>query len=87
MEAYACITPIEWAEKGVGKTTCGHSRQNGGETLPASLHLQEHGAGRASASACEISHTQDPHHRILARQRSHYTHYYFYIRDEFSVRW
>ena len=26
--------------------------------------------------------TQDPHHRILARQRSRYTHYYFYIRDE-----
>ena len=26
--------------------------------------------------------TQDPHHRILARQRSRYTHYHFYIRDE-----
>jgi len=26
--------------------------------------------------------TQDPDHRILARQRSRYTHYYFYIRDE-----
>jgi hypothetical protein len=24
----------------------------------------------------------DPHYRILARQRSRYTHYYFYIRDE-----
>ena len=26
--------------------------------------------------------TKDPHHRILARQRSRFTHYYFYIRDE-----
>src|SRR5437773_6079124 len=26
--------------------------------------------------------TQDPHHRILAPQRSRFTHYYFYIRDE-----
>src|SRR5262249_54124190 len=26
--------------------------------------------------------TKDPNHRILARQRSRFTHYYFYIRDE-----
>ena len=26
--------------------------------------------------------TKNPNHRILARQRSRYTHYYFYIRDE-----
>ena len=26
--------------------------------------------------------TQDPDHRILAHQRSRFTHYYFYIRDE-----
>jgi hypothetical protein len=26
--------------------------------------------------------TQDPHHRILAHQRSRFTHYYFHIRDE-----
>jgi hypothetical protein len=25
--------------------------------------------------------TQDPNHRILAHQRSRFTHYYFYIRD------
>jgi hypothetical protein len=28
--------------------------------------------------------TQDPNHRILARQRSRSTHYYFHIRDEVS---
>src|SRR2546425_12846107 len=26
--------------------------------------------------------TADPNHRILAHQRSRFTHYYFYIRDE-----
>jgi hypothetical protein len=26
--------------------------------------------------------THDPNHRILARQKSRFTHYYFYIRDE-----
>lgn len=26
--------------------------------------------------------TEDPNHRILAPQRSRFTHYYFYIRDE-----
>jgi len=26
--------------------------------------------------------TLDPNHRILAPQRSRFTHYYFYIRDE-----
>lgn len=26
--------------------------------------------------------TQDPNYRILAHQRSRFTHYYFYIRDE-----
>ena len=37
---------------------------------------------KASASSVPKYPTQDPHHRILARQRSRYTHYYFYIRDE-----
>ncbi len=26
--------------------------------------------------------TKDPNYRILARQRSRFTHYYFYLRDE-----
>ena len=26
--------------------------------------------------------SKDPHYRILARQRSRFTHYYFYVRDE-----
>ncbi len=32
--------------------------------------------------------TKDPHYRILAHQRSRFTHYYFYIRDEvLGCRW
>ena len=38
--------------------------------------------GRAFRISVPKYPTQDPHHRILARQRSRYTHYYFYIRDE-----
>src|SRR5215510_12400007 len=46
------------------------------------LHLQEHGTrSDVSRHRAEIP-DQDPNHRILARQRSRFTHYYFYIRDE-----
>ena len=31
--------------------------------------------------------TKDPTYRILARHRSRFTHYYFYIRDETLGRW
>jgi len=31
--------------------------------------------------------TKDPNYRILAHQRSRFTHYYFYIRDGFLARW
>ena len=31
--------------------------------------------------------TDDPDYRILRRNRSRYTHYYFYIRDEVLGRW
>jgi hypothetical protein len=38
--------------------------------------------GPAFRSAVPRFPVDDPHYRILARQRSRYTHYYFYIRDE-----
>ena len=31
--------------------------------------------------------TADPHYRILARQRSRFTHYYFYLCDPVLGRW
>src|SRR5712671_5635934 len=54
------------------------------------LHLQEHGAGaELSRQHPQIRHQEpalakagDPNYRILARQRSRFTHYYFYLRDE-----
>src|ERR1700751_1951663 len=38
--------------------------------------------GRAFASASPNTPPKDPNYRILARQRSRFTHYYFYLRDE-----
>jgi hypothetical protein len=38
--------------------------------------------GPSFRSAVPKFPVDDPHYRILARQRSRYTHYYFYIRDE-----
>jgi hypothetical protein len=39
-------------------------------------------SGPPSAPAHPGSPVQDPDYRIIGRQRSRYTHYYFYIRDE-----
>src|SRR6202043_2173667 len=61
-----------------------------GRRLRRLLHLQEHGAGaELSRQRPQIRHQEpalakagDPNYRILARQRSRFTHYYFYLRDE-----
>src|SRR6267143_6373514 len=61
-----------------------------GRRLRRLLHLQEHGAGaELSHQRPQIRHQElalakagDPNYRILARQRSRFTHYYFYLRDE-----
>src|SRR5690348_15840993 len=58
-------------------TTHGRERR-----LRRLLHLQEHGAGsHLSRYRTEIRH-QGSKYRILAHQRSRFTHYYFYLRDE-----
>jgi hypothetical protein len=44
--------------------------------------LQSMELGPSFRSAVPKFPVDDPHYRILARQRSRYTHYYFYIRDE-----
>jgi len=61
---------------------------------PRSLEVSLKDGGQRSLSATKIFidagtrsalprfPVDDPHYRILARQRSRYTHYYFYIRDE-----
>jgi hypothetical protein len=77
--------PIEWAEKGLRKED---------HVLPVLRRLEKRGAygvyfifksmeqGRTFRITVPKYPTQDPNHRILAHQRSRFTHYYFYIRDE-----
>jgi len=87
VEAYARNhkIPIEWAEKGLRKED---------HVLPALRRLEKRGAygvyfifksmeqGRTFRITVPKYPTQDPNHRILAVQRSRFTHYYFYIRDQ-----
>jgi hypothetical protein len=86
VEAYARNhkIPIEWAEKGVRKED---------HVLPALRRMQKSKAygvylifksmelGRTFRISMPRYPTQDPNYRILAHQRSRFTHYYFYIRD------
>jgi hypothetical protein len=77
--------PMEWAEKGLRKEDY---------VLPALRRMEKRGAygvyfifksmeqGRTFRISVPKFPTRDPHHRILAHQRSRFTHYYFYIRDE-----
>jgi hypothetical protein len=77
--------PMEWAEKGLRKED---------HVLPALRRMERRGAfgiyfifksmeqGRTFRITVPKYPTQDPNHRILANQRSRFTHYYFYIRDE-----
>jgi hypothetical protein len=87
VEAYARNhkIPMEWAEKGLCKED---------HVLPALRRMEKRGAygvyfifksmeqGRTFRISTPKYPTQDPNHRILAHQRSRFTHYYFYIRDE-----
>jgi hypothetical protein len=77
--------PMEWAEKGLRKED---------HVLPGLRRMEKRGAygvyfifksmeqGRTFRITVPKYTTQDPNHRILAVQRSRFTHYYFYIRDE-----
>lgn len=86
VEAYARNhkIPIEWAEKGTRKEDY---------VLPALRRMEQENAygvyfifksmeqGRTFRISVPKFPTKDPNHRILAHQRSRFTHYYFYIRD------
>ena len=77
--------PIEWAEPKVRKEDY---------VRPALRRMEragQHGVyfilksmeqGQTFRSSVPRFATNDPNYRILARQRSRFTHYYFYIRDE-----
>jgi hypothetical protein len=87
VEAYARNhrIPIEWAEKGLRKED---------HVLPVLRRLEKNNAygvyfifksmeqGRTFRITVPKFPTQDPNYRILAPQRSRFTHFYFYIRDE-----
>ena len=87
VEAYAANhkLPLEWAAKGVRKEDY---------VLPHLRRMVKHSAygvyfifkSMEQGATFRISvpkfPTQDPHHRILAHQRSRFTHYYFYVRDQ-----
>jgi hypothetical protein len=87
VEAYARNhqIPIQWAEKGVRKEDY---------VLPALRRMEKKNAygvyfifksmeqGPTFRISVPKYPTQDPNYRILAPQRSRFTHYYFYIRDE-----
>src|SRR6266436_3876691 len=77
--------PIEWAQKGVRKED---------QVLPWLRRMRKKGSygvyfifksmeqGPSFRISVPKYPTKDPNHRILAHQRSRFTHYYFYIYDE-----
>jgi hypothetical protein len=76
---------MEWAEKGVRKEDY---------VLPLLRRMEKKNQfgvyfifksmeqGRTFRISVPKYPTKDPNHRILAHQRSRFTHYYFYVRDE-----
>jgi hypothetical protein len=87
VEAYARNhhIPIEWAEKGVRKEDYVSPR------LDRLVRKNAYGVyfifksmeqGRTFRISVPKYPTSDPNYRILAHQRSRFTHYYFYVRDE-----
>jgi hypothetical protein len=87
VEAYAGNhqIPIEWAEKGVRKEDYVSPRLNRLRKKNAYgvyVIFKSMEQGRTFRISTPKYPTQDPNYRILAHQRSRFTHYYFYIRDE-----
>jgi len=77
--------PMEWAEKGVRKEDYVRPhlrRMERRHQFGVYFILKSMELGSSFRSAVPRFPVDDPHYRILARQRSRYTHYYFYIRDE-----
>jgi hypothetical protein len=87
VEAYARNhhTPIEWAEKGVRKEDYvlpWQRRMANKNAYGVYFIFKSMEQGPTFRISVPKYPTKDPNYRILARQRSRFTHYYFYIRDE-----
>jgi hypothetical protein len=77
--------PMEWAEKGVRKEDYVRPalrRMERRNQFGVYFILKSLEVGPSFRSAAPKFPVDDPHYRVLSRQRSRYTHYYFYIRDE-----
>src|SRR5215467_5039521 len=87
VEAYAGNhrIPMEWAEKGVRKEDYvlpALRRMDKTNTYGVYFIFKSMEQGRTFRITIPKYPTQDPNYRILAHQRSRFTHYYFYIHDE-----
>ena len=77
--------PIEWAEKGVRKEDYVRpylQRMERQQRFGVYFILKSMEVGPSFRISTPKFPTDDPAYRLIARQRSRYTHYYFYIRDE-----
>lgn len=78
-------TPMEWAQKGVRKEDYVRPwlhRMERANQYGVYFIFQSMEQGPTFRCSMPRFPTQDPHHRILRQQRSRFTHYYFYLRDE-----
>jgi hypothetical protein len=78
-------TPIEWAEKGVRKEDYVQRWLRSMERADSyGVYFIFKSMEQGPTFRCTLPKypTKDPNHRILAPNRSRFTHYYFYIRDE-----
>jgi hypothetical protein len=87
VEAYARNHkfPIEWAERGVRKEdyVLPHLRRMVKKNAYGVYFIfKSMEQGVTFRTSVPKFPTKDPNHRILAHQRSRFTHYYFYVRDE-----
>lgn len=77
--------PMEWAQKGVRKEDYvrpGLRRMERAGQYGVYFIFQSMEQGPTFRCSLPKFPTQDPNHRILRQQRSRFTHYYFYLRDE-----
>jgi hypothetical protein len=77
--------PMEWAQKGVRKEDYVRPRLRRMERAGRyGVYFIFQSMEQGPTFRCSVPKfpTRDPNHRILAPQRSRFTHYYFYLRDE-----
>jgi len=77
--------PIEWAEKGIRKEDFvlrWQRRMVRNNRYGVYFILKSMEVGPTFRISMPKYPAQDPNYRIIAHQRSRFTHYYFYIRDE-----